>query len=314
MTKKIDNNTINDSFNEEKQHLEKVINIAKNEYEKIKISKKNLKADIMEKRRYMWNELGAVATDLSSNYEMIAQNHEIAGSELFYDDMTTMSKILEKQMECPYFARIDFKENGYKYGEKIYIGKNGLRDKTNYDIIVCDWRSDIASMYYNYETGLASFVCQNGKIEGDLLLKRQFLIENGKLLNMFDTSVAIEDNFLMSILNSHSTDKMKTIVSTIQKSQNEIIREDTSDILIINGCAGSGKTSIALHRIAYLLYKSREKLSQKNFLIFSPNEIFNTYISGVLPDLGEQNVWQSTFVQFCNNALGGDLTPQSYLE
>ncbi|MEG0664023.1 MAG: hypothetical protein RR483_02865, partial [Clostridia bacterium] len=243
MTKKIDNNTINDSFNEEKQHLEKVINIAKNEYEKIKISKKNLKADIMEKRRYMWNELGAVATDLSSNYEMIAQNHEIAGSELFYDDMTTMSKILEKQMECPYFARIDFKENGYKYGEKIYIGKNGLRDKTNYDIIVCDWRSDIASMYYNYETGLASFVCQNGKIEGDLLLKRQFLIENGKLLNMFDTSVAIEDNFLMSILNSHSTDKMKTIVSTIQKSQNEIIREDTSDILIINGCAGSGKTS-----------------------------------------------------------------------
>lgn len=193
----------------------------------------------------------------------------------------------------PYFGAITFKSSDNS--DKIYIGITHVEDDEKY--YVHDWRAPISSMFYDYEVGNAEYESPSGKISGEITNKRQFKIEQGNLIRVFDNSINIDDDMLQEVLSTSSNEKMKNIVNTIQQEQNLIIRNTEDRNLIVQGIAGSGKTSVALHRIAFLLYKI-ENLKSNNILIFSPNQIFSEYISNVLPELGEDNTMQTTFHDF----------------
>ena len=201
---------------------------------------------------------------------------------------------LYRSQNKPYFASIIFND------ELIYMGITHVEDNLNY--LVHDWRSPICNLYYDYEVGNAKYLAPDGIIEGNLSRKRQYIIENGNLLNIFDNSINISDELLQQVLATESSDKMKNIVNTIQKEQNAIIRNTDDKNLIVQGIAGSGKTSVALHRIAFLLYRIAN-LNSKNILIFSPNNIFTEYISNVLPELGEDNTYSITFTSFLKDKI-----------
>ena len=199
-----------------------------------------------------------------------------------------------------YFARIDFDDGTETI--PVYIGIASLQSGD--DFYVYDWRAPISSMFYNCEVGDASYTISTGeKITGKITLKRQYKISGEEIKEVFDTDIQIIDNILKNILSANASNKMKNIVNTIQKEQNEIIRKNDVDILVVQGPAGSGKTSIAMHKIAYLLYAERDKINNTNVMILSPNEIFNNYISDVLPEIGEDNVVQATFYEFAKSYI-----------
>ncbi len=206
-------------------------------------------------------------------------------------------KNLNKAISIPYFARIDFKENNANNERKIYIGKTGiLNDK--YDVIVTDWRAPIASIYYDGQLGKVKYECPDGIIKGDLSKKRVYTIENSILKDYQDIDITTNDEFLQECLNENSEARLKNIISTIQSEQNKIIRAKMSNPLIVQGVAGSGKTTVALHRIAYLVYTYEKEFNPDEFLIIAPNKFFLDYISNVLPDLGVDYVRQQTFEEF----------------
>ncbi len=211
------------------------------------------------------------------------------------------NKRLKLQHSNPYFARIDFTPQGKKKAQNIYIGIGNVLD--NNRIYVADWRAPISSMYYDYSLGDASFKIDNDIYKGKINLKRQYKIENCELISYFDTDLTINDDILQEILSQNVSIKMKQIVSTIQKEQNSIVRNDTNENILVQGIAGSGKTSIALHRAAYLLYKHRKTIKSSDITIVSPNNIFSSYISDVLPQLGEDNLVETTFAQIVRAEL-----------
>ena len=202
-------------------------------------------------------------------------------------------RALERQYNSPYFARIDFQEDNSAQArenvENIYIGIYGFHADTG-EIFIYDWRAPISSMYYDFEPGRALYKCPSGYIEGEVTLKRQYRIEKGHLLLMFDSAIAIQDNILQDILAQSASNRMKTIVSTIQKEQNRVIRYEGKRVLVVQGPAGGGKTSIALHRAAYLLYHHRNHIRTNSIRLFTPNGAFAKYISSVLPELGEEEI------------------------
>lgn len=174
----------------------------------------------------------------------------------------------------------------------------------NGTFLIYDWRAPISSLYYDGAPGPASYETPGGQITGTMELKRQFVIDNGEIEVMFDTGVTIGDELLQQVLSHSADDRMKSIVATIQKEQNAVIRNDRSRMLVVQGAAGSGKTSAALQRVAYLLYKYREVLQADQMLLFSPNPLFNSYVSTVLPELGEENMQQTTFQMYLEHRLG----------
>ncbi len=273
----------------------------------------DLKQDLYEKRKYLWQELVGAERAIQDRYVRTAQESDIAAAEKTLTEAQLQAHRLKKLRDIPYFARVDFREDGYS-SESFYIGKFGLTDMENFDQVICDWRSDVAALYYNFEPGAASFDCPNGTVRGELTRKRQFQIERGEMLGCFDTERSIQDQFLQRILGAHAGEQMKTIVDSIQKSQDEIIRDTAHSVVIIEGCAGSGKTSVALHRIAYLLYHARSSLSASECMIFSPNTLFEDYIASVLPDLGEDRVWQTTFADFAAEVLGERFEVRTFLD
>lgn len=212
---------------------------------------------------------------------------------------------LETSLDQPYFARIDFtcEEDGKT--STIYIGKNGVMKDSN--IIVTDWRAPISSLYYDADVGKCSYESPSGTISGEMLLKRQYEIEQGQLLDYFDVDLVSNDNLLQKYLNSNNDSRLKSIVSTIQKEQNEVIRKRLSDNLIIQGVAGSGKTTVALHRIAYLVYNYLNSIKQNQYLVIGPNPVFLKYIKSVLPELDVSGVEQCTFEQFAKKYIQEDI-------
>lgn len=207
-------------------------------------------------------------------------------------------------LPSPYFGRVDFLEDGLNGSEQIYIGVSSFVDENGLTFLVYDWRSPIASLYYDHSPGAASYDTPVGRITGTMELKRQYQIQDGQLRRMFDASVTIGDELLQQMLAKGADSQMKSIVSTIQKEQNAIIRNDHSRLLIVQGAAGSGKTSAALQRVAYLLYKNRDSLKADQIVLFSPNQMFNSYVSSVLPELGEENMQQTTFQEYLEYWLG----------
>ena len=206
----------------------------------------------------------------------------------------------------PYFSRIDFAEEHAGIPQPFYIGKSGLSDRTGRQIVV-DWRTPIADIYYANTIGKVSYMAPKGEIKGELSLKRHYLIEDGKLESMMDVDVSANDDFLQMALGDSKDNRLKDIVSTIQSEQNEIIRAPLDVPLVVQGVAGSGKTTIALHRIAYLIYTYQSEFTAHDFLIIAPNNLFLDYISAVLPELGVEQVRQCTFAD-----LAGKVTGEKY--
>ena len=223
-----------------------------------------------------------------------------------YEEEEHKILLLEKMIKSPYFARIDFKFDDEDEFEKIYIGRSSLRKNSYQEMYVYDWRSPIASVFYRFMTGEAFYDAPCGRVTGELNLKRQYEIKNVTLEYFFDSDVQIVDEFLRQLLSQNTTAKMKAIVETIQHEQDVVIRDMENDLLMVQGVAGSGKTSIALHRAAYLMYQGLQtKLSANNIMIISPNSIFEQYISNVLPELGEDNVISSVFEDILSELLNG---------
>ncbi len=219
------------------------------------------------------------------------------------NEKTKKVRRLYKVKNSPYFGSIIFND------EPIYIGITAV--KKDLDYLVCDWRAPICSLFYDFELGHAKYSSPGGFEEGEITRKRQYKIEDAKLKHVFDTNLNIDDELLQDVLAQTSSDKMKNIVNTIQAEQNAVIRNSSSDTIVVQGIAGSGKTSVALHRIAFLLYKL-EYLTSGNVLIFSPNNVFTEYISEVLPDLGEDNTMQSTYHAFASSFISEYTRVESY--
>ncbi len=214
-------------------------------------------------------------------------------------------KNLNKAISVPYFARIDFKEDKQDNIQKIYIGKTGIFNN-EYEVVVTDWRAPISSIYYDGQLGKVQYECPDGIIEGNLSKKRVYTIENSILKDYQDIDITTNDEFLQECLNENSESRLKNIISTIQLEQNKIIRAKMSNPLIVQGVAGSGKTTVALHRIAYLVYTYEKEFNPDEFLIIAPNKFFLDYISNVLPDLGVDYVRQQTFEEFMLENINGD--------
>jgi DNA helicase-2/ATP-dependent DNA helicase PcrA len=220
--------------------------------------------------------------------DMVAAGQSINRLAFTGESAVERKKKIQKLIESPYFGRIDFSADAKT--TPIYIGYGTFTDAVNGNNLIHDWRAPISSMFYDYELGPAAYVTPSGKIEGSIDLKRQYRIRQGRMEFMIENAVNIQDDILQKELSRSADDRMKNIVATIQRDQNAVIRNETSNVMIIQGVAGSGKTSIALHRIAFLLYRFRDTISSKNILIISPNKVFSDYISNVLPELGEEHI------------------------
>ncbi|MFO7161397.1 MAG: AAA family ATPase [[Clostridium] cellulosi] len=289
-------------FAYEKRYLESVLSFLKREIYDIREALDIRKRILHRERR----ELGILVSENRSSGLSADISQSIAEDRRQLNAINMMAKLLDrdkKLLASPYFGRFDFIEDGESGPEKFYIGLHNVYD-TGGDgtIYVYDWRAPICSMFYRNELGRASYTAPGGEISGEITLKRQYRIENSKLKYFFDSSLVINDEVLQETLAHNASPQMRNIVRTIQSEQDLIIRNSESDLLIAQGSAGSGKTTIALHRIAYLLYHSAAKgLTSKNIIILSLSRVFSKYIASVLPSLGEENVKEITFDELADS-------------
>jgi DNA helicase II / ATP-dependent DNA helicase PcrA len=275
---------------DERAYLGKVLEKLGGALEKIERKITNYSKEILEIKRYMYENL----TQFDSA-EKAANRIAVDENVNFGEGAIKERAKLQKLIKSPYFGRIDFAYTNNPIGQTFYIGVYGFSDSHAADNLIFDWRSPISSMFYDFEIGSAFYVAPMGKIEGTLTLKRQYRIRQSEMEYMIESSLNIGDEILQKELSQNSDDKMKNIVATIQREQNAIIRNEAAKILIIQGAAGSGKTSIALHRVAFLLYRFKGTLTSKDILIISPNKVFGSYISNVLPELGEESILEISF-------------------
>ena len=219
------------------------------------------------------------------------------------EEQFRLRKRFKKMQDSPFFGRVDFRYDGDEEAETFYIGIGNLSESAGSLPLVYDWRAPVSGLFYDYDKGPASYEAPSGIFEGEVTSKWQYKIRKGKMLYEFESDVKIDDEILGAELGSNGEVQLKNIVRTIQKEQNEIIRNTKDKIMVIQGAAGSGKTSVALHRIAYLLYHDRENLKSSNVLILSPNGVFADYISHILPELGEENIREMSFDLFAYREL-----------
>lgn len=292
----------------EQQRVDDVVTEIEKKQLQLRKNTGNLKEGIIKLRKNFWEDVTINVDepdDIIETQASIKQQAELLSEkERSHGHQYDQLKTLDRLHDTPYFGRIDFHEDNGQEAAPIYIGMASLMDENDEAFLVYDWRAPIASMYYDYTLGQAKYITMDGIIEGNISLKRQFIIKSGKIDGLFDTGLTIGDHLLQKMLGNHSSTKMKSIVATIQKEQNRIIRNIKSKFLIVQGVAGSGKTSAVLQRIAYLLYANRETLQADNMLLFSPNPLFNSYVATVLPELGEENMRQTTYMDYAEERLG----------
>jgi DNA helicase-2/ATP-dependent DNA helicase PcrA len=275
-------------------------------------------ADVVQIRKNFWSDIAVNLDDINEAIETAAsikqQSELLSEIERSHISAETRLKTYEKLKSSPYFGRIDFKEKGESETEKVYLGIASYYDEATSTFLVHDWRAPISSLYYDHSLGGADFRAPSGTVEGELELKRQFIIKNSEIQGMFDTGEAIGDELLQQVLGNQANTQMKSIVATIQKEQNAIIRNTTADLLVVQGAAGCGKTSAALQRVAYLLYRDRETLQSHHVVLFSPNNMFNSYVANVLPELGEENMEQTTFQAYIDHHLAHEFSVETPFE
>ena len=279
-------------LDKEKKYLKNTLEEISNQINILKEGMDVEETSLNEFNRYIFKESGSMdSVEIRSN---------LLTSAMEENAFLRKSKYLKKLYRIrnnPYFGRIDItSDKDYQ----IYLGITYLEKDDNH--LIYDWRSPVANLFYDSEKGKCSYIAPEGVIDCVMHKKRQYKIESGKIINIFDNDMNINDDVLQQVLSNESSDKMKNIVNTIQKEQNNVIRNLSNKNLIVEGIAGSGKTSVALHRIAYLLYKI-PNLSSDNVLIFSPNNVFSMYISNVLPELGEDNTKETTFSSFSSDYI-----------
>lgn len=296
----------------EEKRLAQTISLAEEQLKQAKEAADKKKSEIIEAKKDVREntEHGITSLYTSDGFEALVELSQyinpVTDKIIDYEEEEHKILLLEKMIKSPYFARIDFKFDDEDEFGKIYIGRSSLRKNSYQEMYVYDWRSPIASVFYRFMTGEAFYDAPCGRVTGELNLKRQYEIKNGILEYFFDSDVQIVDEFLRQLLSQNTTAKMKAIVETIQHEQDVVIRDMENDLLMVQGVAGSGKTSIALHRAAYLMYQGLQtKLSANNIMIISPNSIFEQYISNVLPELGEDNVISSVFEDILSELLNG---------
>lgn len=297
----------NQTEKQEKEYLKQIISFLKKVIGNTDASVKDHVDTLAEYKDYIWFNKDIDPHEIRSMRESIL-NHFALG-----ESVINKHKRLTKILAIPYFGRIDFLEK--KENSKvmpIYIGIHTFYDPESRATLIHDWRAPVSSMFYDHELGEAGYRSPSGEIKGVISLKRQYRIRGGKMEFMIESALTVHDDILQKELSSNADDKMKNIVATIQREQNWIIRNEDIRTLIIQGVAGSGKTSIALHRIAYLLYTFRDSISSKDILIISPNKVFSDYISNVLPELGEETVPETSMEQILSGVLEHKYKYQTY--
>lgn len=297
----------NQTEKQEKEYLKQIISFLKKVIGNTDASVKDHVDTLAEYKDYIWSNKDIDPHEIRSMRESIL-NHFALG-----ESVINKRKRLTKILAIPYFGRIDFLEK--KENSKVmptYIGIHTFYDPESRATLIHNWRAPVSSMFYDHELGEAGYRSPSGEIKGEISLKRQYRIRGGKMEFMIESALTVHDDILQKELSSNADDKMKNIVATIQREQNRIIRNEDIRTLIIQGVAGSGKTSIALHRIAYLLYTFRDSISSKDILIVSPNKVFSDYISNVLPELGEKNVPETSMEQILSGVLEHKYKYQTY--
>ena len=297
----------NQTEKQKKEYLKQIISFLKKVIGNTDASVKDHVDTLAEYKDYIWSNKDIDPHEIRSMRESIL-NHFALG-----ESVINKRKRLTKILAIPYFGRIDFLEK--KENSKVmptYIGIHTFYDPESRATLIHDWRAPVSSMFYDHELGEAGYRSPSGEIKGEISLKRQYRIRGGKMEFMIESALTVHDDILQKELSSNADDKMKNIVATIQREQNQIIRNEDIRTLIIQGVAGSGKTSIALHRIAYLLYTFRDSISSKDILIVSPNKVFSDYISNVLPELGEETVPETSMEQILSGVLEHKYKYQTY--
>ena len=297
----------NQTEKQEKEYLKQIISFLKKVIGNTDASVKDHVDTLAEYKDYIWSNKDIDPHEIRSMRESIL-NHFALG-----ESVINKRKRLTKILAIPYFGRIDFLEK--KENSKVMptcIGIHTFYDPESRATLIHDWRAPVSSMFYDHELGEAGYRSPSGEIKGVISLKRQYRIRGGKMEFMIESALTVHDDILQKELSSNADDKMKNIVATIQREQNRIIRNEDIRTLIIQGVAGSGKTSIALHRIAYLLYTFRDSISSKDILIISPNKVFSDYISNVLPELGEETVPETSMEQILSGVLEHKYKYQTY--
>ncbi|MGM1015606.1 RNA polymerase recycling motor HelD [Limosilactobacillus fermentum] len=289
----------------EQAHLDQVIDRIKaaeqEASQKIQSAKKDIdtiSGDFNEIRMNTTTYSGMMDTAMSARAQQQLLDERENSWQHAADRLETFRRLEAK----PYFARIDFTEEAGQTPETIYIGLASFADSPDH-FLVYDWRAPISSIYYEGELGEVSYDTPDGQQTVNVKLKRQFQIEDGVIVTLYDTAETVTDQMLLAALNNHSSTKMKSIVTTIQRTQNRIIRNTDADLLFVQGAAGSGKTVAVLQRVAWLLYRYRGNLNSSQVILFSPNQLFNDYIDQVLPELGEHNMVQLTYYQYVNRRV-----------
>ena len=292
----------------EQKHLDNIMVQIKAREKSLKKSIKSAEGEARELNSHFFDDVKLDYDGYSTSMETALSIHQqqqlLSEREHAWQHSAKQLDTVERLEKRPYFARVDFKENGEDKPETIYIGLGSFADKDDH-FLIYDWRAPISSIYYDGKLGKVTYNSPEGEITVDMTKKRQFMIEDGKIINMFDTNESIGDQMLLSVLSEKSSTQMKSIVTTIQREQNKIIRNTSADLLFVQGAAGSGKTSAILQRIAFLLYRYRGNLTSSDVIMFSPNQLFNDYIKNVLPEMGEQNMVQMTYWQFVARRLPG---------
>ena len=300
---------IHNSEKEERKYLEEVKEKLNNTLAEIDNKVARYSSDLQEQKDYLYENKAGM-----DHAEKVSVHQSVATTALTGEAALERKKRIQKLLKSPYFGRFDFsvKDNGQAF--PVYVGVHAFFDEKEKANLIHDWRAPISTLFYDFENGPAHYETPDGRVDGHILIKRQYRIRHGKMEYMLESSLNIHDDVLQKELSKSSDDKMNHIVATIQRNQNAIIRNETSRELIIQGVAGSGKTSIALHRIAFLLYRFREDISSEDILILSPNKVFADYISNVLPELGEEKIPEMGMEELAAKLLDGKYRFQTFYQ
>ena len=303
-----------DILEKELKHLEQVKEHIETQLLEETESRDVQQAGLVQKRREMWEECAHGVNDFDDIVSMNAYDETLREKYGHFMRKEEAVRQLSYLKDTPYFGRIDFLEQGEHLAEEIYIGRYGFRNKKTREYEVYDWRTPIASMFYDNGIGEASYQCPVGEISGKLTCKRQYKIENGELKYCYDTNVAVQDEVLEEVLAENTDKVLRVIIDTITREQNQAIRQPHALNMIVTGPAGSGKTSVGMHRLAYLLYHNREYLHAEKIVVLSRNQIFSSYVSEILPELGEENVQEILFDSLVNRGISREYKKYDYYE